>query len=165
MEKGATYPGLEVIAKLATVLEVEPAELLRVPAGRTRNAPRQQDAPQHAQASLAAQVFVMGGNREQMGGDKRSVDRTPQDFLVARARGDAGPVPLRRMHRLRRYGRRQAAARRRCNPLTEMNAGSVWASLEHQLAIRAPLRQQVGQALPIASLVHDDARGRSAHPI
>jgi hypothetical protein len=28
--KGATYPGLEIIAKLATVLEVEPAELLRV---------------------------------------------------------------------------------------------------------------------------------------
>lgn len=31
LEKGATYPGLEIIAKLATVLEVEPAELLRVP--------------------------------------------------------------------------------------------------------------------------------------
>ena len=29
-EKGASYPGLEIIAKLATVLEVEPAELLRV---------------------------------------------------------------------------------------------------------------------------------------
>jgi hypothetical protein len=28
---GASYPGLEIIAKLATVLEVEPAELLRVP--------------------------------------------------------------------------------------------------------------------------------------
>ena len=32
LEKGATYPGLEIIVKLATVLEVEPAELLRVPA-------------------------------------------------------------------------------------------------------------------------------------
>jgi hypothetical protein len=31
LEKGATYPGLEIIAKLATVLEVAPAELLRVP--------------------------------------------------------------------------------------------------------------------------------------
>ena len=31
LEKGASYPGLEIIAKLATVLEVEPAELLRVP--------------------------------------------------------------------------------------------------------------------------------------
>ena len=32
LERGATYPGLEIIAKLATVvLEVEPAELLRVP--------------------------------------------------------------------------------------------------------------------------------------
>jgi transcriptional regulator with XRE-family HTH domain len=33
LEKGASYPGLEIIAKLATVLEVEPAELLRVPRG------------------------------------------------------------------------------------------------------------------------------------
>ena len=32
LEKGASYPGLEIIAKLATVLEVEPAELLRMPA-------------------------------------------------------------------------------------------------------------------------------------
>jgi transcriptional regulator with XRE-family HTH domain len=30
LEKGASYPGLEIIAKLATVLEVEPAELVRV---------------------------------------------------------------------------------------------------------------------------------------
>jgi hypothetical protein len=33
LEKGASYPGLEIIAKLATVLEVEPAELLKVPPG------------------------------------------------------------------------------------------------------------------------------------
>jgi transcriptional regulator with XRE-family HTH domain len=32
LEKAASYPRLEVIAKLATVLEVEPAELLRIPA-------------------------------------------------------------------------------------------------------------------------------------
>ena len=31
LEKGASYPGLEIIAKLATVLGVEPAELLRMP--------------------------------------------------------------------------------------------------------------------------------------
>ena len=31
LEKGASYPGLEIIAKLATILECEPAELLRVP--------------------------------------------------------------------------------------------------------------------------------------
>jgi transcriptional regulator with XRE-family HTH domain len=31
LEKGASYPGLEIIAKLATVLGVEPAELLRLP--------------------------------------------------------------------------------------------------------------------------------------
>jgi hypothetical protein len=31
LERAATYPGLEIIAKLATVLEVEPGELLRVP--------------------------------------------------------------------------------------------------------------------------------------
>ena len=30
LEKGASYPGLEIIAKLATVLECDPAELLRV---------------------------------------------------------------------------------------------------------------------------------------
>jgi transcriptional regulator with XRE-family HTH domain len=34
LEKGASYPGLEIIAKLATVLEIEPAELLRVPGAR-----------------------------------------------------------------------------------------------------------------------------------
>ena len=28
LEKGASYPGLEIIGKLATVLEIEPAELL-----------------------------------------------------------------------------------------------------------------------------------------
>jgi transcriptional regulator with XRE-family HTH domain len=33
LEKGASYPGLEIIAKLVTVLEVEPAELLRMPLG------------------------------------------------------------------------------------------------------------------------------------
>jgi transcriptional regulator with XRE-family HTH domain len=32
LEKGASYPGLEIIGKLATVLEVEAAELLRLPA-------------------------------------------------------------------------------------------------------------------------------------
>jgi transcriptional regulator with XRE-family HTH domain len=31
LEKGASYPGLEIIPKLATVPEIEPAELLRVP--------------------------------------------------------------------------------------------------------------------------------------
>jgi hypothetical protein len=30
IQKGASYPGLEIIAKLATVIEFEPAELLRV---------------------------------------------------------------------------------------------------------------------------------------
>jgi transcriptional regulator with XRE-family HTH domain len=34
LEKGASYPGLEIIAKLAMVLEVEPAELLTVPPGK-----------------------------------------------------------------------------------------------------------------------------------
>ena len=33
LEKGASYPGLEIIAKLATVLQVEPTELIKV-AGR-----------------------------------------------------------------------------------------------------------------------------------
>ena len=32
VEKRASYPGLEIIAKLATVLEVEPAELIRLSA-------------------------------------------------------------------------------------------------------------------------------------
>jgi len=31
LEKGASYPGLEIIAKLANALGVEPAELLRMP--------------------------------------------------------------------------------------------------------------------------------------
>ena len=34
LEKGASYPGLEIIGKLATVLEIEPAELLKLPAKR-----------------------------------------------------------------------------------------------------------------------------------
>jgi transcriptional regulator with XRE-family HTH domain len=31
LEKGASYPGLEIIGKLAEVLEVEPADLLKLP--------------------------------------------------------------------------------------------------------------------------------------
>jgi transcriptional regulator with XRE-family HTH domain len=31
LEKGASYAGLEIIGKLAAVLEVEPAELLKLP--------------------------------------------------------------------------------------------------------------------------------------
>jgi transcriptional regulator with XRE-family HTH domain len=34
VEKGATYGDLEIIGKLATALEVEPAELLRLPPRR-----------------------------------------------------------------------------------------------------------------------------------
>jgi transcriptional regulator with XRE-family HTH domain len=34
LEKGASYPGLEIIGKLAIVLKVEPAELLRTPQKR-----------------------------------------------------------------------------------------------------------------------------------
>ena len=34
LEKGASYPGLEIIGKLADVLEVEAAELLRLPTKR-----------------------------------------------------------------------------------------------------------------------------------
>jgi transcriptional regulator with XRE-family HTH domain len=37
LEKGASYRGLEIIAKLATVLEVEPAELLRMPLSKARS--------------------------------------------------------------------------------------------------------------------------------
>jgi hypothetical protein len=36
MARRASYPGLEIIAKLATVLEVEPAELMRVGARNTK---------------------------------------------------------------------------------------------------------------------------------
>jgi len=52
----------EIIAKLAIVLECDPAELLRVSGRRTSNAPRQQDCAHTLKASLAAQVFVMGGD-------------------------------------------------------------------------------------------------------
>jgi transcriptional regulator with XRE-family HTH domain len=31
LEKAASYPGLEIIGKLADVLDVEPAELLKLP--------------------------------------------------------------------------------------------------------------------------------------
>jgi transcriptional regulator with XRE-family HTH domain len=34
LERGASYPGLEIMGKLATVLEVEPAELLKLPKKR-----------------------------------------------------------------------------------------------------------------------------------
>ena len=36
IEKGATWVGLEIIGKLAAVLKVEPAELLRLPPRRPR---------------------------------------------------------------------------------------------------------------------------------
>jgi transcriptional regulator with XRE-family HTH domain len=36
IEKGATWVGLEIIGKLAAVLEVEPAEMLRLPPRRLR---------------------------------------------------------------------------------------------------------------------------------
>ena len=35
LEKGGSFPGLEIIGKLAGVLEVEPAELLRLPPKRS----------------------------------------------------------------------------------------------------------------------------------
>jgi len=38
LEKGASYPGLEIIAKLAAVLEIEPAGLLKLPAMKSRRA-------------------------------------------------------------------------------------------------------------------------------
>lgn len=34
LEAGISYPGLEIIGKLAAVLEIEPAELLRLPPRR-----------------------------------------------------------------------------------------------------------------------------------
>jgi transcriptional regulator with XRE-family HTH domain len=34
LERGASYPGLEIIGKLATVLGVEPAELIKLPTRR-----------------------------------------------------------------------------------------------------------------------------------
>jgi transcriptional regulator with XRE-family HTH domain len=36
LEKGMSYAGLEIIGKLAKVLDVEPAELLKLPPKRTR---------------------------------------------------------------------------------------------------------------------------------
>jgi transcriptional regulator with XRE-family HTH domain len=36
LEKGASYVGLEIIGKIASVLEVEPAELLKLPRTRRR---------------------------------------------------------------------------------------------------------------------------------
>ncbi len=34
LERGGSYPGLEIIGKLAAVLEVEPAEFLKLPPRR-----------------------------------------------------------------------------------------------------------------------------------
>jgi transcriptional regulator with XRE-family HTH domain len=39
LEKGVSYAGLEIIWKLAAVLEVEPAELLKLPSRRGRRSP------------------------------------------------------------------------------------------------------------------------------
>jgi transcriptional regulator with XRE-family HTH domain len=36
LERGGSYPGLEIIGKLAAVLEVEPAELLKSPLRKRR---------------------------------------------------------------------------------------------------------------------------------
>ena len=36
LEKGVSYPGLEIIGKLAAVLGVEPAELLKLPPKKRR---------------------------------------------------------------------------------------------------------------------------------
>jgi transcriptional regulator with XRE-family HTH domain len=36
LERGGSYPGLEIIGKLAAVLEVEPAEFLKLPKKGTR---------------------------------------------------------------------------------------------------------------------------------
>ena len=36
LEKGVSYPGLEIIAKLADALDVEPAELLKLSVGESR---------------------------------------------------------------------------------------------------------------------------------
>ena len=47
LEKGASYPGLEMILKLARVLGVEPAELLRMGLSRRRQDPKRQiDTPE-----------------------------------------------------------------------------------------------------------------------
>jgi transcriptional regulator with XRE-family HTH domain len=35
LERGASYPGLEIIGKLAAALDVEPAALLKLPAKRS----------------------------------------------------------------------------------------------------------------------------------
>jgi transcriptional regulator with XRE-family HTH domain len=40
LEKGVTYVGLEIIGKLAAVLDVEPAALLSTPAQKARSAGR-----------------------------------------------------------------------------------------------------------------------------
>jgi transcriptional regulator with XRE-family HTH domain len=37
LEKGASYVGLEIIGKIASVLEVEPAELLKFPRTRRKS--------------------------------------------------------------------------------------------------------------------------------
>jgi transcriptional regulator with XRE-family HTH domain len=36
LEKGVSFAGLEIIGKFAAVLQVEPAELLKLPVGRSK---------------------------------------------------------------------------------------------------------------------------------
>ena len=36
LEKGGSFAGLEIIGKFAAVLQVEPAELLKLPVGRSK---------------------------------------------------------------------------------------------------------------------------------
>ena len=43
VEKGGPYVGLEIIGRIAEALEVEPAELLKLPSTATRHRGRDQD--------------------------------------------------------------------------------------------------------------------------
>jgi hypothetical protein len=150
--------------------EVRPEPPAPIAAGRwhrggTLRAWGRTELPRAARASLSRNECP--GDGQQSGRIPRStapglvvLSLTPRE-LPAR-RFVTGAAALDKPHRGEDAAVEGAAHRRPllidgATPLTEMNASSVRAPLEHQLTIRAPLGQQVGQALPIALLVHDDA--------
>jgi len=98
LEKGTSYPGLEIIAKLATVLECDPAELLRV-SGRPKHvALRGSRMRPHTLKSQPGCPGVRDGRRlRAMGEAERSVDRTQRDFLAAWGARRCGAGSVRRL--------------------------------------------------------------------
>jgi len=105
LEKGASYPGLEIIAKLATVLEVEPAALLRVPPECPKVCAAADDRVSHTSrtgSGARTASFSVGGARRVMlsnlrvGSAKQSVCQCPRGNVKSRISRDSGISVARR---------------------------------------------------------------------